>query len=178
MLGNFSEARINFHTCKAHFVFLFFIFFCNCFIVFVIITSGWVVLFRFYAFQLLSFVLFLVFTYAFLFLRFFSFFDHPQQCCNLSRPRNVASCHFFLSIARFTPNNERIYLAVVCERFNATLIPLHSIGSEERYYFTVKTQTKFARDMLLLWTVSCQRKCQKCICGGELCLECGDCESV
>lgn len=120
MLGNFSEARINFHTCKAHFVFLFFIFFCNCLIVFVIITSGWVVLFRFYAFQLLSFVLFLVFTYAFLFLRFFSFFDHPQQCCNLSRPRNVASCHFFLSIARFTPNNERIYLAVVCERFNAT----------------------------------------------------------
>lgn len=109
---------------------------------------------------------------------FFSFFIHPQQCCNLSRPRNVASCHFFFSIARFTPNNERIYLAVVCERFNATLIPLHSIGSEERYYFTVKTQTKFARDMLLLWTVSCQRKCQKCICGGELCLECGDCESV
>lgn len=51
---------------------------------------------------------------------FFSFFIHPQQCCNLSRPRNVASCHFFLSIARFTPNNERIYLAVVCERFNAT----------------------------------------------------------
>lgn len=136
LLDNSSKARINFHTCKTHFLFLQFA------LLALRLLPAVEQIFSKFSLSYFSSISFC--GSHFFHMQIFVSVLFPKQCRNLSRPRNAISRHFYYSITR-------CYFLTL---FIAFAVP-------SNIALQLKHSHIYASYTSLLWTVSCQRKCQK-----------------